>query len=439
MRVCLNMRSILLSILLLLLSCGNDNKPSAQENIVDSIYKGSIKGRIYDENTDLPISGVIISTSPITSSSRTDQNGVFRISDISPGQYELIATHKDYISYNRTIKVSSGVENDLDIFITPLESVNTIPNKPTLLIPKDYNKISLKHIQFQWYGSDLDNDSLSYDVFFRTVGSDYKLIANNFEVMSFDYEFNFNERDRYQWYVVAKDKSSFRKSETFNFHYITPQIIDIPNMIGYWKFDGDANDYGPNRYSSSTIDVGFAADRYDNVESASKFTGKGNITPKVILPTTLQLTSDFTIALWIKSSSTSYGKSDNRGYYDCVSKWGDLKVNKASWAFGLNSSSNIFLITYNVSESKESLNFTGVTRGIWQHIAVTFSRGTASFYINGKLIKVAKNMNTPQESTYNTTIGARQNDISAFNGDIDDLYLFDRALTADEIILLFKQ
>lgn len=47
-------------------------------------------------------------------------------------------------------------------------------------------------------------------------------------------------------------------------------------------------------------------------------------------------------------------------------------------------------------------------------------------------------MNIPQESIYNATIGGRQDNKSAYNGEIDDLYIFDRALSPQEIQILYK-
>lgn len=435
------MRQLLLLITLLLLalaSCRDGANPTKPKKDIDPAPKGSVSGYVIDSATNLPVSGVIVNTFPITSSTRTDWKGKFELLDISPDLYTLHITHKDYFAYTLKIKVSDGISNDLFAYIIAKDTVNTAPNKPTLLRPKDKFRISFNHILFQWEGIDSDNDTLLYDIYFRTVGSDFKLIATNVKAQNYEFVFDFIENNKYQWYVVAKDKFSSNTSEIFNFRFDRTAIINIPNIIGYWKFDGDAYDYGPNSYLSEMENVDFVPDRKDYNESSANFKGHGSIRSNVVLPVSLQLSSEFTIALWVRPS-TSPGISDHSGYFDCVSKWGTLKEGKASWAFGINSSSSLFLTTYSNTASSEAIYASNVTAGKWQHIAVTFDNGTASFYIGGTLVKTAKKMMIPQKSIYNTTIGGRQDNKSAYNGSMDDLYIFDRALSPEEILMLYKE
>lgn len=436
------MRKLLLQLTLLLLvlsSCGDDASPTTPKVDIDPPQKGSIKGVVIDSTTNLPISGAIVSTFPITSSTRTNENGNFEILGISPDLYDLYITHKDYYAHTSKIRVSNGLTNDFVILITAMDSANNIPNKPTLLRPSDNFGISFSRIRFQWEGTDQDNDSLLYDIYFRTIGSDFKQIASNIKEENYVFVFQFRESVKYQWYVVAKDKYSTNTSGVFNFHLDKSALIDIPNMIGYWKFDRDTYDYGPNSYLSEMENVDFSPDRKENFESAANFKGKSSMKSNVVLPTSLQLTKEFTIALWVKPNSTSPGIGDNNSYYDCVSKWGDLKIDKASWAFGMNSSTSVFFTTYNNTSTLHTIYSPVLDRGLWQHIAVTFDYGISSIYINGKLISVAKKMNIPQESIYNATIGGRQDNKSAYNGEMDDLYIFDRALSDEEILQLFNE
>lgn len=433
------MKSIIISTLLLLVlaSCRDDANPTSPKDDTH-IIKGSIKGYVYDATTELPVSGVIVSTFPITSSTRTDANGKFELPEVSPDLYDLNISHKDYFAYTSKIKVSDQITNDIELFITSLESVNNRPDKPKLLLPADKISIGSGVFKFKWECNDIDNDSLKYDVFFRSIGSDFKLVANNIKTKYFNFEYKLNETDKYQWYVVAKDNYSFSISDTFSFTYKEIVITDIPDLIGNWRFDGDATDYGPNGYVSNIQNVLFVADRNNSIEHAANFTGKSSVSSKILLPTSLQLTSEFTIALWVKPAAT-LGDNGSVGNFECVSKWGGAGAGKASWAFGITKESYLFLATYGSAATiKPTVNFQ-IKPEVWQHIAVTFSNGVATFYIDGSQVFEATGMQIPQVSGYNASIGGRQDQMSSYNGAIDDLFLFERALTSLEIQRLSQQ
>lgn len=433
------MKNIILSALLLLVlaSCGDDANPTAPKDDVNPVLKGSIKGYVYDATTELPVSGVMVSTFPITSSTRTDANGKFELPEVSPDLYDLNISHKDYFAYTSKIKVSDRITNDIELFITSIESVNNRPDKPTLILPLNDNIIGSNVFKFKWECKDIDNDTLKYDVYFRNLGSDFKIIANNITNKFLNYEYKLNEVDQYQWYVVAKDKYTFSISDTFHFKYKEAVIIDIPDLMANWKFDGDATDYGPNGYMSNIQNVLFATDRNDNFEHAAMFTGKNSVISKILLPTSIQLSNEFTISLWIKPLATL--GENGAGYFDCVSKWGGSGAGKASWAFGITKESNLFLGTYATAATLKSTTNIVVQPEIWQHIAVTFKNGVATFYINGNEVFGATGMQIPQISGYNASIGGRHDQVSSYNGAIDDLYIFERALTDEEIQKLSQE
>jgi hypothetical protein len=80
--------------------------------------------------------------------------------------------------------------------------------------------------------------------------------------------------------------------------------------------------------------------------------------------------------------------------------------------------------------------------GTWKHVAITKSGNTAILYVDG--VQVAQNtgMTLSPSSLGNTTnnwIGRSQYSSDAFlDGQIDEFHIYNRALSAAEILALFQ-
>ena len=84
----------------------------------------------------------------------------------------------------------------------------------------------------------------------------------------------------------------------------------------------------------------------------------------------------------------------------------------------------------------------GVERGDWQHITVTFDRekNKASFYINGEVS--GENVALGSEyvdAVLPLRIGLHKNVTSPMHGDIDELYVFNKVLTAEEAKAIYDE
>jgi len=74
-----------------------------------------ITGKITDGQNNQPIAGVQVTTSPVTSSVNTGQEGVYTISDIKAGQYTITAKKEGYNDNTTTVTVSEGKTVNADI------------------------------------------------------------------------------------------------------------------------------------------------------------------------------------------------------------------------------------------------------------------------------------------------------------------------------------
>ncbi len=137
----------------------------------------------------------------------------------------------------------------------------------------------------------------------------------------------------------------------------------------------------------------------------------------------LNLGSDFTIEAWVNYTGTDNTIID-KGDYDYL-----LQINCSNPGFAPNK------IDFYNRNTGAWVHSTGtLSPGVWNHVAITLTGGVMTFYINGVASGTANVTYTQDNGPVN--IG-RQNPINClcntFNGSMDELRIWNRALPACEI------
>jgi hypothetical protein len=131
------------------------------------------------------------------------------------------------------------------------------------------------------------------------------------------------------------------------------------------------------------------------------------------------LTSNFTIAAWINPDDTN-------GIQRVFSQ---DSISGDGWGFGLNGD-DLRFTAYSVKDYDIAAN---VVAGQWSHIAVVFDASfDATFYLNGVLLGTVAGSQAADLGTKNWFIGSTGRQ-EYFAGLIDEVRIYDTALTADQI------
>jgi Concanavalin A-like lectin/glucanases superfamily/Secretion system C-terminal sorting domain len=213
-----------------------------------------------------------------------------------------------------------------------------------------------------------------------------------------------------------------------------PSYVSTNGLIGYWPFNGNANDASINLNNGSVTGASLTTDRFGNLNSAYSFNGTSNY---IMVPNTSGLSgfNDITISAWVNMSQFS-------GIQGVVTKW----------FFTLNCGSNTD--NYNASFSSNSINFatnnnnlsgffcpqtfTSGDLNVWKHfVFVSNSTTGISIYINGVLAGTAATSGGICSSTNPLYFGAVNPTTRFLNGKLDDIGIWNRALTACEISKLY--
>ena len=251
---------------------------------------------------------------------------------------------------------------------------------------------------------------------------------------------------------------------TYKQGLITP--IAASSLIAYWKFNGNANDSSGNGHNG-TLEAGpvglaavpggvptLVADRFGNANSAYRFGGGGNI--DVPYSTALNPQA-ITISLWCRQDTAGRTDHVSDTRMICLDRWN-------GWKFQTQPTLPFLTVftdsaDYDTDDAGTPITIgTTVGAGPWNYLAVTYDGvNTMNFYINGVLVKTqnkAKGAMKTINPTYDLSIGSdlTNNAYSPaltdpnyigyggyWTGDLDDILLYNVALTSAQITQIYNQ
>jgi hypothetical protein len=216
-------------------------------------------------------------------------------------------------------------------------------------------------------------------------------------------------------------------------------------LVAYYPFNGNANDESGNGNDGTLHPGQFGGlkkqvkDRHGKLGQAYFFDGHSTIT--VENHPSLNFSDAMTISVWVN-------QGDNSRLGPGVICNGDRSNNGAGFSYGLNASSFSadsgdgrprFLLS-NTERSKEwfvNLSSWEIKNSReWNHVVATYNGKSAQVYLNGKLEANAPAKNQKIQA-YKRPIIIGMVDHLAFGGEMDDLRLYNRGLSAEEVKALY--
>ncbi len=207
-----------------------------------------------------------------------------------------------------------------------------------------------------------------------------------------------------------------------------PSYVPTNGLVAYYPLDGNANDYSGNIHNGNINgNIIATSDRFGNANSAYQW------------------------------QSPDFNSND---YIDIGYFFNELtnKISISTWVFLDCSQPNhriistgeqglmCYQVQNNLIQLKAAYDSAGgvwpsnqfINKNAWHHIVFTADSGVSKFYIDGQLTDSATNT-TGSLSTYIWNIGRKStNSYDGFCGKIDDICLYNRVLTQQEITNLFN-
>lgn len=217
-------------------------------------------------------------------------------------------------------------------------------------------------------------------------------------------------------------------------------------LAAYYSFDGNACDFSAyENHGYAEGDVRLTKDRKENENSAFGFDGKGD---HIWAPhgDQLDLTDQLGISVWFAADKAT----DNDEYplvnkYKCTSTENECTeknavVTKGFHLFLKSGRPHLTLHSYpdDVVCKNDDADAKRYDDGDWHHCAAVFEKNLITIYMDGQAYASKQWTHEILTNDANLEIGTRggSND---FKGALDEVRIYDRGLTAPEILELFNQ
>lgn len=210
-----------------------------------------------------------------------------------------------------------------------------------------------------------------------------------------------------------------------------PNNLDS-GLVAFFPFNGNANDESGNNNNGTVNGATLTQDRFGRSGYAYSFNGANNFIS--VFDNPILFSDDLTLSWWYKVSEYS-GTRVVLGWVEGGYRYQQFfDGNSLAYLNGYNVTSpgTYFNPTYNVTAVNE-----------WQHVLVTYkklseSSSTTALYFNGELKQTDNHtLAMAYQSGFNFYIG-KTHDGAYFNGEIDDIRIYNRVLNNDEVIELYN-
>ena len=227
-----------------------------------------------------------------------------------------------------------------------------------------------------------------------------------------------------------------------------PSYVPTDGLQAWYPFDGNANDESGNNLNGTVNGANLTTDRFNTQNEAYSFSQN----QEIYIPNTENLnTYPLTISLWYNASSLEDGMASNIFSKYVAAVWNGFQIvlsdcrnvsnngTTVNNGYGVNSwylkDNNNRVIGYYGEDPFLQQN---ISSNVWYHYVFTLDSTGGKIYLNGQLIDSHSwtGNSGASNNQFLWKIGGFYN--SWYNGKIDDIGIWNRALTQDEITKLYN-
>ena len=222
-----------------------------------------------------------------------------------------------------------------------------------------------------------------------------------------------------------------------------PSYVPTNGLIGWWPFNGNANDESANGNNGVVNGATLTNDRFGNSNSAYNFDGIDDYIIGNSTNLSVASTNKLTIASWINVNQLATAPAASK-VFTHTNDANAAALGDQQYALSIDFNGSIYFLAGNGAFENNGGNVgpTGqIQSNTWVHLAVVVSVDSVKLYFNGNVVmSKPENDNFPINPVDAFVFSSPTNTTNnkTFNGSIDDTGIWNRALTQCEILALYN-
>lgn len=198
-------------------------------------------------------------------------------------------------------------------------------------------------------------------------------------------------------------------------------------LVGWWKLDGNGKDATPYGNNLTFVNATTSPDRRSVTNKAYRFTGAATSYAHAAIGAAQKPTSAMSFSLW--ANKRGLGSNSPRGL---------MVSSSGSYIDECYNGQVLLSFMLNTGQKLVTGGTCSTTGGGWHHYAGTYDGSVARLYVDGIMLGSLTTSGSISYDANPFSIGRYDGGDYSFNGDIDDVRLYNRALTATEITNQYK-
>ena len=207
-----------------------------------------------------------------------------------------------------------------------------------------------------------------------------------------------------------------------------PAYVPTSGLLAWWGMT-DATDASSSANTLTAFNLTPTSDRFGNSNSAYSFNGTSSYLTRTSFGHTFTQTGSFSVSIWIKKTNNNVGVAIMSGNTTSSNFIWLVQSDATKAIFGTNKQQSAWFWT------NATTNF---VLNQWEHYVGVYSGNTMTFYRNGVLQGTTTNTHTNVAQAVLPFWIGRGVSGDYFTGSLDDIGIWNRALTPNEVAILFQ-
>ncbi|MBK9636402.1 MAG: LamG domain-containing protein [Bacteroidetes bacterium] len=213
----------------------------------------------------------------------------------------------------------------------------------------------------------------------------------------------------------------------FSIHAQVPSYVPTTGLVGWWGFSGNANDASGNGNNFTVTGATLTTDRNGTPNSAYLFNGSSQYLVNNNLSHLFSEAGSFSVSIWINKTATATGSAIMSG-----------NTNGGPFIWIIQGNATDMMLGTNKQGSAWFWAQTPFTLSNWDHYVGVYATNDMFLYKNGALLATNTYTHTGATTAIEPLYVGRGAGGTYLGGKTDDIGIWNRALTSQEILDLYN-